>query len=86
VVAEVGAVEKEVLEGDVGQVPALPGVELVLDRLADPAHRRLRQGGLGPEGVGQGGLDVSYRQAAHEAGDDQRLQRVGPAHADAQEA
>src|SRR4051794_36049687 len=33
---EVAAVEEQVLEGDVTQVPALPGVELSLDRLADP--------------------------------------------------
>ena len=80
VVAEVGAVQVEVLQGDVGQVALLPDVELGLDGLTHPAHRRLRQRGLGAEGVGQGRLDVADGQAADEAGDDQGLQGVGPAH------
>ena len=84
-VAEVAAVEEQVLEGDVGQVALLPEVELVLDRLADPAHRRLRQRGLRAQGLGQGGLDVSHRQAPDEAGDDQGLQGVGAAHAHPQQ-
>ncbi len=41
-----------------------------------PAHRRLRHRGLGAEGLGQCRLHVADRQAAHEPGDDQRLQRV----------
>jgi len=86
VVAEVRAVEVQVLEGDVGEVAALPGVELVLDGLAHPTHSRLRQSRLGAEGVGQGGLDVAYRQAPDEAGDDQGLQCVGAAHPDAEES
>src|SRR3954466_7763138 len=37
---EMRTVQEEVLEGDGAQVPAFPGIELGLDRLADPAHRR----------------------------------------------
>ena len=37
------------------------------------------------EGLGQGGLDVSHRQAPDEAGDDEGLQGVGAAHAHAQQ-
>ena len=46
-------------------------MELVLDRLADPAHRRLRDRRLGAERLGEAGLDVTDRQAADEAGDDE---------------
>ena len=85
VIAEMAAVQEQVLEVDVGQLPVLPGVELGLDRLAHPAHRRLRQGGLGAQRVGQGGLDVAHRQAPHEPGDHQGLQGVGATHAHTQQ-
>jgi hypothetical protein len=39
--------------------PHRPALELVADRLAHPWHRRLREDGLGAEGVGQGLLHVA---------------------------
>jgi len=82
---EVGAVQGQVLEGHVGEVPGLPAVDLVLDRLARPADGRLRQGGLGAERVGQSGLDIADRRASAQPGDQQRLQRVGAAYPDAEQ-
>ena len=73
------------LECHLGEVPGLPGVELVLDRLAHPADGRLRQGRLGAESTGQAGLHIADRQAPDEPGDHQRLQRVGAAHADTEQ-
>ena len=78
-------VEEQVVEGDPRQVPGPPGLELVLDRLADPAHRRLGQRRLGTEGLGQGRLHVADREPADEAGDDEGLQGVGPAHTHAEQ-
>jgi len=68
---EVRAVQVQVVELDVAQPTLSPGGELVLDRLADLADGRLRQGCLWPERVRQGGFDVADRQAADEPGDDQ---------------
>jgi hypothetical protein len=82
---EVGAVQVQVLQVHVAEGPVLPGVELALDRLADPRDGRLGQGRLAAEGLGQGGFDVPDRQAPHEPGDDQALQRVGAGHADAEQ-
>jgi hypothetical protein len=58
-------------------------------RLDTPAtvlarHRRLVHR-LGAQRLGQGGLHVAHRQAAHEPGDDQRLQRVALGHPGAQQ-
>jgi hypothetical protein len=83
--AEVTAVQEQVLQCHLGEIAGLPGVELLLDRLADPADGRLRQGGLRSEGVGQAGLHVSDRQAPHEPGDHQALEGVGAAHPDAKQ-
>jgi hypothetical protein len=83
--AEVAAVQEQVLQRHPRQVPGLPGVELVFDRLADPRHRRLRQRCFRAQRVGQAGLYVTGRQATDEPGDDQALQRVGAAHPDAEQ-
>ena len=42
VVLEVGAVGEQVVELEAREVPALPGLELDLDGLADPGDRRFR--------------------------------------------
>jgi hypothetical protein len=73
----VRAVQVQVVQLEVVQAPRAPGVEFDGDGLADPGHGRLGQGGLRAERVGQGGLHVAHRQAAHEPGDHQGLQRVG---------
>ena len=52
---KVAAVQEQVLQRHLGQVPGLPAVELVLDLLAHPENGRLRQGRFRPEGVGQAG-------------------------------
>ena len=57
-----------------------PGLVLVLDLAADRRHGGLGDRGLVAERLGEGGLDVADRQAAHERGDHQRLQRVGLGH------
>ena len=49
---------------------------LVLDLAADRRHRGLGDRGLVTECLGQGRLDITHGQAAHERGDHQRLQRV----------
>ena len=79
------AVEEQVLERHLRQVATLPGVELVLDRLAHPADSRLGQGRLRSQSVGQAGLHVPDRQAPDEPGDHQRLQRVSATYADAEQ-
>jgi hypothetical protein len=83
--AKVGAVQEQVLQLDPRQVAGLPGVELVLDRLADAADGRLRQRRLRPQRLRQRRLDVAHRQAAHEPRQHQRLQRIGARHALAQQ-
>jgi hypothetical protein len=62
---EAGAVEEQVVQLDLVQTPGRPAVELVLDRLTDPAHGGLAQRSFRAEGVGEGGLHVAHRQAAH---------------------
>jgi hypothetical protein len=79
-------VGEQVVQLDLGQVAGLPRVELGLDRLADPAHRRLGHRRVRAERVSQGCFHVADRQAPHEPGDDQRLQRMGASHPDAQQA
>jgi hypothetical protein len=74
-------VQVQVVDADPGQVAALPGVELGAQPLADPADGRAADGGLLAEDLGQHRLHVAVRQAPHPAGDDQGLQRVGPADA-----
>jgi len=83
---EAGAVQEQVVQLDLVQTPGRPAVELVLDRLTDPAHGGLAQRGLRAEGVGEGGLHVAHGQAAHKPSDHQRLQRVGLGHPDAEES
>jgi hypothetical protein len=83
--AKVASVEEQIFERHVGEVTGLPAVELVLDRLTDPADGRLRQGRLRAQGVGQAGLHVTHRQAPDEPGDDQALQCVGATHPDAEQ-
>jgi hypothetical protein len=58
----------------------LPSVELVLDRLTHPRHRRLAQRCFGAQRIRQRRLDITNPQAADEPGDDQRLQRVRLGH------
>jgi hypothetical protein len=65
------AVQAQVLQLDPAKIAGLAGVELVLDRLADAADGRLRQGGLRVQHLSQGGLHVTGRQATHESRDDQ---------------
>ncbi len=74
---EHGSVQEQVVQFQLVQAPRRPGLELLGDRLADPRDRRLRQSRLGAERIGQGVLHVAHRQATHEPGDHQRLQRVG---------
>jgi hypothetical protein len=73
---EVRRIKEQVVQRDVVELAFPPPRELVLDLLAHPRHRRLRQRRLGAERVGEGGLDIPYRQAAYEPSDHQRLQRV----------
>jgi hypothetical protein len=75
------AVQEQVLQLDPAKIAGLPGVEVVLDRLAGAADGRLRQGGLRAQHLAHGGLHVTGRQATHEPRDDQGFQRVGARHA-----
>ncbi len=59
------------------QVAPAPDIEVALDLLADARDGRARHRGLGTEGLFERGLDVAGRQAADEAGDDERLQGIG---------
>lgn len=74
---EARPVAVHVVEVEVGGVARPPLIELGLDRLADAARGRLRQRGLRTERLGEGRLDVTYGQAPNEAGDHERLERVG---------
>jgi hypothetical protein len=69
-------IQEQVVQRQIIEAAFPPPRELVLDLLAHPRHRRLRQRRLGAERVGEGGLDIPHRQAAHEPGDHPRLQRV----------
>jgi hypothetical protein len=82
---KVRAVQEQVLQLDPAELTQLPGVELGLDRLADAADGRLRQCRLRAQRLGQRGLHVAHAQATHEPRHHQRLQRVGPADALAQQ-
>jgi hypothetical protein len=82
---EMAAVQEQVLQLDPLKVTGLPGVELVLDGLADAADRRLRQGRLRAQRLTQRGLHVTGRQTTHEPRDHQGFQRVGAADALAQQ-
>ena len=73
-------VQEQVVQHHPVQRPGPPGFELPADRLADPRHRRLAQGRLRAQGIGEGSLHVPDRQAADEAGDHQRLQRIRLGH------
>jgi hypothetical protein len=85
VIAEVGAVQEQVVHLHATEVAGGEGVELLLDRLADPAHRRLAESRLGPERLGQRRLHIPHRQATDKAGQHQGLRRVGAADALAQQ-
>jgi hypothetical protein len=74
---EVAGVQVQVLQLDLGQAAGPPGVELVLDGLADAADGRPRQRRLRSQRLGQGRLHVAGGQAAHVSADHQRLQRMG---------
>jgi hypothetical protein len=82
---QVRGVQEQVLQPQPGQVAGAPSLELVFDPLADPTHRRAAQGGLRPQDLGQGGLDVAVGQAPDPARDHQRLQGVGAGHAGAEQ-
>jgi hypothetical protein len=58
---EAGAVQEQVVQLDLVQTPGRPAVELVFDRLTDPAHGGLAQPRFRAEGVGEGGLHVAHR-------------------------
>jgi hypothetical protein len=77
---EAGAIQEQVVQLDLVQTPGRPAVELIPDRLTDPAHGGLAQRSLRAEGVGEGGLHVAHRQAAHEPSDHQRFQRIRLGH------
>jgi len=68
---EVAAVQEQVLQLYLGQVPGGEDVELGPDRLAYPADRRLRHGRLGAQRLGDGRFHVANRQAPDEPGDHQ---------------
>ena len=74
---EVRAVDEQVLELDLREVPGIEGVELVLDGLADPGDRGARHRRLRSQGLGQSGLHVADRKPPDEPGDHERLQGVG---------
>ena len=74
---EQAGVQEQVVQLQLVQPPRGPRLELVADRLAHPRDCRLGQRRLGAQRVGQGVLHIAHRQAAHEPGDHQRLQRVG---------
>src|SRR5207245_6635932 len=61
-------------------------LELAQQDLADLAHSRLGERCLLAQGLGQRGLHVAHREPAYEAGDHQRLQRLGPGHPEAEQA
>src|SRR5215218_8592641 len=82
---EVRGVQEQVVQLDPLKVAGLPGVELLLDHLADPVDRRLGQRRLRTERLPQRRLDIADAQAANEPGDDEGLQRVGAADALAQQ-
>jgi hypothetical protein len=73
-------VQIQVVQRDAVQATARPGLVFVLDLAADRRHCRLGDRRLVAQRLGQGGLDVADRQAAHERGDHQRLQRVRLGH------
>ncbi len=83
---EVGAVQEQVIELDVGQIPGAEGLELVAQASTDPAGGRLGQGRFGAERLGQQGFDVAVGQAPHPRRDHQRLERLGAHDALAQQA
>jgi hypothetical protein len=83
---ETGAVQEQVVQLDLVQTPGRPAVELILDRLTDPAHGGLAQRSLRAEGVGEGGLHVAHGQAAHEPSDHQRFQGIRLGHPGAKES
>ena len=68
VIAEMAAIQEQIVQLYAAEVAGGEGVELVFDRLADPAHRRLAEGRLGPERLGQRRLHIAHRQATDEAG------------------
>ena len=74
---EEAGVQEQVIQRDPVQAPLGPGLVVVLDLLADRRHGGLGDRGLITEGLRQGGLHVPDRQATHERGDHQALQRVG---------
>ena len=75
-----GPVQEQVIQLQVVQATLPPGIELVLDRLTHPRHRRLAQRCFGAQRIRQRRLDITNTQAADEPGDDQRLQRVRLGH------
>ena len=79
------AVEEQVVEPHAGQVAGAPVLELIGQALADANDRRAADGGLGPERLGEHGLDVAVRQAAYPAGDDEALEGVGARRTSAEE-
>ena len=81
-----GAVQVQVLELDPGEVAVAERLELVLDRLADPAHGRLGHGRPLAECLCERSLDVTGGQAFHVASDGEGLDGVGAGHALAEQA
>ena len=73
---EEAGVQEQVVQRHLLQSAQRPGLILALDGLADRRHGGLGDRGLIPQRVGQGGLHVPYRQAAHEGRDHQRFESV----------
>jgi hypothetical protein len=75
---EEAGVQDQVVQRDAVRPTPRPGDVLVLELAADRRHRGLGDRGLIAQRLGQGRLDVANGQAAHERGNHQRLQRIGP--------
>ena len=79
-ILEVRPIQEQVVQLHIVEAARAPGVELSLDLLTHPRHRRARHPGLLAQGFDQSGLDIAGGQPAHEPSDHQRFQRVGLSH------
>ena len=75
---EHGRVQKQVVQVEVIQPPLAPRRQLLANGPAHRRDRRLAQRRLRAEGIGQRRLHIPGRQSAHEPGNHQRLQRIRP--------
>ena len=64
-------VQEQVVQLNLVEATRRPSLELDLDLLTHPRHRRLRHRGLLTERLDQRGLHITGRQATHEPGDHQ---------------